>query len=197
MKHLALLICILIGTPASASAATLYRWTDASGTVRYGHQPPSGVEAEPAEEERRELYEKAPPIACRDLAERHLAMIDREIQRVEALKTGLGPEYELTPAARQELVLDLLAHRAALVTGRAASEFRAPTFDEAQRKQYRLQSDNVKMQNELKSRDAALDAQANQLNRARREADFARRMYRPWGPGFYMGPPGALPYIHP
>ena len=196
MKHLGMLICLLLAAADPAMAATLYRWTDASGTARYGYQPPSGVDAIPADEERRALREEtAPPIVCRDLAEQHLALIDREIERVKALKTGLGPQYDLTPAASQELVLDLLAHRAALLTGRGAAEFRAPTFDEAARAQNRLRSENAKMQNEIKARDAALDAQGYQLKRAQREADVVRRFFHPFGRGPVA--PYVGPYVHP
>ena len=191
MKHLGLLLLISSAALAPATAATLYRWTDASGTARYGYQPPSGVTAIPADEERRSLSSEAPPIGCRDLAEQHLALIDREIERVKALKTGLGPEFDITPAASQQLVLDLLAHRAALLTGRSAAEFRAPTFDESAQARDRLQSENVRMQNELKARDAALDAQGNRLKRAQRDARWVRKIMPPWG----LGRPA--PFIYP
>lgn len=169
------LLCLLLALATPATAATLYRWTDASGTVRYGYQPPSGVEALPADAERHALYEPAPP-ACPDLARQHLALIDREIERVKALKTGLGPEYDISPAAGQALMLDLLAHRAALLTGRSPAEFRAPTFDESARAQNRLYSENLKMRGEIAARDAALDAQARQLRQARHDAHVIRRL---------------------
>jgi hypothetical protein len=197
MKILCALLIACLAMAEPAAAATLYRWKDASGTIRYGYQPPSGVEVEPAEEERRELYgEKAPPVKCRDLAEQHLKLIDRELERVKALRAGLGPEYEITPATRQELILDLLAHRAALITGRTAAEFRTPTRDEIERDKSRLQGENTKLRNELKSQEATLDAQQNRLNQARREVNSVRRLLYPWGPGYYPWPAG-VPYpIH-
>lgn len=197
MQRFWILICLPLAMACPATAATLYRWTDASGTARYGYQPPSGVEAVPAEEERKSLYApSAPPTACDDLAQRHLALIDREIERVKALKTGLGPEYDITPAASQELILDLLAHRAALLTGRTAAEFRAPTFDEAARAQNRLQGENARMRDEIKARDAALDAQANRLKRAQRDADVVNRLLHPFGSP-RMAPPVVGPDGHP
>ncbi|MGZ8243268.1 DUF4124 domain-containing protein [Methylomagnum sp.] len=186
------LVCALILAAFAAlepvTAATLYRWQDASGVSRYGYQPPPGVEAVPADEERRELYpeaEKAPPPHCRDLAEQHLKLVDQELQRVRAMQAGLGPEYEVSPAAKQALIFDLLAHRAALVTGRPASEFRTPTSDEIERAKSRLQGENVKLRNELKQREATLDVQQSRLNRARREAESARHGPHFYGPGYY------------
>lgn len=188
MKTTLPLLLALLPLLQPAAAATLYRWTDASGTPRYGYQPPPGVEVAPADEERREVYEKGPELKCRDLAEQHLALIDKEIARVRAIETGLGPEFELSPAAQQELVMDLLAHRAALLTGRPASEFRSPSADEVRRERQRLQGENAKLTDELKSQQATLDAQQKRLERARREAN------RPWVPGY--GYPG-LPVIPP
>jgi hypothetical protein len=196
MNRLEILLCARLCAPLGAEAATLYRWIDASGTARYGYQPPSGVAAEPAEAEQRELSAN-PPASCRELTERHLALIDREIARIKALKTGYGPEYELTPAAGQELLLDLYAHRAALLTGRPAADFRAPTFAEAERAKSRLQSENAKMRNALESQQAALDAQSSQLKRARREADSAWRWLRPWGRGRRPVVPGVPYYVPP
>jgi hypothetical protein len=194
MKPLWVLFFVLLAALQPAAAATLYRWTDASGTPRYGYQPPPGVEAVPAEAERRDLYENAPPVACRDLAEQHLKLIDTEIARIKAMPAGLGPDYEFSPAAKQELILDLLAHRAAVLTGRKAAEFRTPTLEELEQMKSRLQSENAKMRDELSSREAIIDAQKNRLERTRREADYARHMYRPLGPAPYAWPPGAVPY---
>lgn len=190
MQRLA--IWFLVGLAAAASsapAATLYRWTDASGTVRYGHRPPPGVAAQPADEERRNLYQTGSPPACRDLYEQHLKLIDAELARAQSERTGLGAEYSLSPAAKQELILDLLAHRAALLTGRRASDFRAPTFEEIQRTQSQLRDENAKMRQELKSQEVTIEAQRNRLNRARREAALARMPY-PILPGYYYYPWG-------
>jgi hypothetical protein len=198
MKQLWVLFLVLPIILQPAAAATLYRWTDASGTPRYGYQPPPDVEAMPAEEERRDLYENAPPIACRNLAEQHLKLIDAEIARIKAMPAGLGPAYEFSPAAKQELILDLLAHRSAVLTGRKAAEFRSPTLEELERMKSRLQSENAKMRHELISREATIDAQKSRLERARREVDYARQLqvYRPLMPAPYVGPPGAAPFGH-
>lgn len=188
MKPVLALILAALTALEPATAATLYRWKDASGVSRYGYQPPPGVEAAPAEEERRELYpetEKAPPPNCRDLAEQHLKLVDQELQRVRAMRAGLGPEFELSPAAKQVLIFDLLAHRAALVTGRPAGEFRTPTSDEIERAKSRLQGENLRLQNELKQKEATLDVQQNRLNRVKREADAARHGPNFYGPGYY------------
>ncbi len=183
MRYPALLLIALLASIPPASAATLYRWTDASGTVRYGHQPPPGSDAQPAEQ-----AEGAAPISCRDLAEQHLALIDREIQRVKAAKAGLGPEFDYTPSTQQSLLLDLYAHRAALVTGRAAAEFRAPSLEEAERAKARLQAENLKMRGALNAQEADLDAQSRQLSQARHDADFARRTNPLLWPGYALWP---------
>jgi ribosomal protein L29 len=195
MKCLYALMFALLAALEPAGAATLYRWTDASGVARYGYQPPPGVEAEPAEEERRELYEapNAPPVQCRDLADQHVALVDKEIARVRAMKAGLGSEFELTPAAKQELILDLLAHRAALITGRTAAEFRTPTSDELLRASARLQGENMKLRNQVKSQEATIDVQQNRLKQARRELAAERYLLHPWGPGYYSWPLAPFP----
>jgi hypothetical protein len=195
MKRLYALLPVLLALVQPAEAATLYLWTDASGVTRYGYQPPPGVEVQPAEAERQALYEapNAPPVQCRDLAEQHIALIDREITRVKAMKAGLGPDFELTPAARQELILDLLAHRAALITGRTATEFRSPTSDELLRVKSRLQGENMKLQNQVKSQEATIDLQQNRLKQAKREIAAGRMMLHPYGPGYYPWPATVLP----
>lgn len=195
MKYCHALLFALFAVLEPAGAATLYRWTDASGVARYGYQPPPGEAAAPAEEERREIYEapKAPPVLCRDLADQHVALIDREIARVRAMKAGLGSEFELTPAARQELILDLLAHRAAMITGRTATEFRTPTSDELLRAGARLQGENLKLRNQVKAQEAAIDVQQSRLKQARRELAAERFLPRPWGPGYYAWPLAPFP----
>lgn len=182
MKTPRALLVLLLTFVQPAAAATLYRWTDASGTHRYGYQPPPGVQAVPAEEERREVYGKGPEVNCRALADRHLALIDREIARVKAMKTGLGPKFELSPAAQQALILDLLAHRSALLTGRPASEFRTPTVDEILRSKSQLQGENARLRNEVQAKEATLDAQQKRLDQAR------RKLRQPVVPGYYYYP---------
>ena len=192
MKILPVLILVAQAFPQPATAATLYRWTDVSGTPRYGYQPPPGVEAEPAEEERREVYEKGADIGCRQLAEKHLSLIDKEIARTRALEAGLGPEFAITPAAKQELILDLLAHRSAVLTGRPASEFRTPSSDEILRNKARLQSENTRLSGELKSQQATLDAEKRRLEREKAHRDYFWR----WGPGpVHPAVPGFSPRV--
>jgi hypothetical protein len=186
---------LLIAALPSVDAATLYRWTDASGVARYGFQPPAGVEAEPADEERRELYEapNAPPVQCQDLARAHLVLLDKEIARVQAMKAGLGPEFELTPSARQDLVLALLAQRAALVSGRPASEFRTPSSDEMLRAEDRLRGENMVLRNQVQTQSATIDAQGRRIQQQKGQIEWDRFMFRPWGPGYYPWPIAPIP----
>ena len=189
---------LVIGLTAAeiADAGTLYRWTDASGTTRFGYQPPAGVEAEVAEEERREVYDQPVPIRCEDLASQHIALIDREVARIREMRTGLGPEFQLTPTTQQQLILDLLAHRAAMITGRPSSEFRSPSGDELLRSRNELQSQNAQLKAGLAGQEQVIDAQQAQLERARRKMRYVPPFMNPWyGPGFIEPWPG--PYAHP
>lgn len=179
----------LLGATGCADAATLYRWQDASGVVRYGYQPPAGVEAEPAEAERRAIYDRPEPIRCEQLQRDHLALIDRELARIREMRAGLGPEYAISPPLQQQLILDLLAHRAALISGRPASEFRSPSADELLRSRRQLQADNDRMRAEMETQDATIDRQQAQLNRLRGTPSALPGYPLPWyGPGFPMGP---------
>lgn len=173
-RSLALFLWLLAGLPAAAG--TLYRWTDASGEVRYGYQPPPGVEVQTAATEWREQHAGTAQPACPDLAQEHLRKIDRELARVQALPAGLGPEYEFTPAARQELVLDLLAHRAALVTGRRAEEFRAPTMAQLREMKDRFEKQKRGMEAALRQQGEAIEAQTRRLARKHKDASYARRV---------------------
>lgn len=172
MRQFGILLLVLLAAGEPATAATLYLWTDASGTTRYGYQPPPGAAATPAETERLDLYGKGPPPACPALAEQHLRLIDAEIARTRGLAAGLGPGYELSPAAKQALILDLLAHRAAVLTGRRADEFRSPSSAEMARAKSRLEDENARLRAALQAQDATIDAQKRRLDRAR----------RPWSP---------------
>jgi|GEM_PF-1124276 len=164
-------LCVLFLCLGPAGATTLYRWTDNSGTVRYGYHPPAGLNAAPAEDEQRDLYKGPIDAVCRTLAKEHLRRIDREMDRIKKLPAGLGPQYELTPAAKQELILDLLAHRAALLSGRKASEFRSPSGQEMERLKEKYQQDKNRLQQALDSQENTIQAQQNQLKRERRKAD--------------------------
>ncbi|WP_434110142.1 DUF4124 domain-containing protein [Methylocaldum sp. GT1TLB] len=170
-------VCLLFASLATpAGAATLYRWTDNSGTVRYGYHPPAGMNATPAEDEQRNLYKGPIDAVCRNLAKDHLRRIDREMDRIKKMPAGLGPEYELTPAAKQELILDLLAHRAALLSGRKASEFRSPSGQDMERLKERYQGEKARLQQALESKDETIQTQQDQLERARRKVEAARHI---------------------
>jgi hypothetical protein len=181
---------LLLMLSGPAAAATLYRWTDASGTVRYGHQPPPGVEVVPAEEEARELSEAVPPVACRDLAEQHLRLVDQEIARVKNLPAGLGPEYEFSPAVKQELILDLYAHRAALLTGRDAAEFRSPGSGDIARLKSRYDLEKRQLESALKAREETIEAQRRRLEEEHRLVNHFRNLIHPHPPTVVIPPAG-------
>jgi hypothetical protein len=164
-------LIILFVTLPSAAAETLYRWTDTSGVVRYGYQPPPGIQAMPAAEEHRELMKHA-PVRCQELAAEHLRLIDKEIARIKATPAGLGLAYELTPAAKQELILDLLAHRAALVTGRNASDFLLPKRYKLDRLIAHYQREKTQLQKTIKKQEAMLRAQRSQIKQKRQMVPY-------------------------
>lgn len=164
-----------VATPASA--ATLYRWTDNSGSVRYGYRPPAGMNAAPAEDEQRRLYGGPVDAICPNLVKDHLRRIDSEMERIEAIPAGLGPEYEFTPAAKQELLLDLLAHRAALLSGRKASDFRSPSGQEMERLKERYQEEKNRLQKTLESKSETIRAQQERLKQERRKRAVPWRFY--------------------
>jgi hypothetical protein len=174
MKSSFAALCVLFAVLAPAEATTLYRWADNSGTVRYGYHPPAGMNAAPAEDEQRNLYKDPIDAVCPTLAKEHLRRIDQEMDRIKKLPAGLGPEYEFTPAAKQELILDLLAHRAALLSGRKASEFRSPSGQEMERLKKKYQQEKARLQQALDSQENTIQAQQNQLKRERRKADTVR-----------------------
>lgn len=172
--HFAVACLLIANVLGPAGAATLYRWTDNSGTVRYGFHPPPGMDAAPAEDVQRNLYDGPIDAVCRNLTKDHLRRIDREMERIKKMPAGLGPEYELTPAAKQELILDLLAHRAALLSGRKASEFRSPGGQEMERLKERHEEEKNRLQQALQSRDATIRIQQDKLERTRRKYEAAR-----------------------
>lgn len=175
MKLYFAVACLLIANVLGpAGAATLYRWTDNSGTVRYGYHPPPGMNAAPADDVQRNLYDGPIDAVCRNLSKEHLRLIDREMERIKKLPAGLGPEYELTPAAKQELILDLLAHRAALLSGRKASEFRSPSGQEMERIRERHEEEKKRLQQTLQAKDATIRMQQDKLDRTRRKYEAAR-----------------------
>lgn len=154
---------LLITLSSSAAAETLYRWTNASGVARYGYQPPPGIQAVPAEQERRELMKLGSSERCQELAIKHLGLIDKEIARIKAIPAGLGLAYEFTPAAKQELILDLLAHRAALITGRSASDFRPLKHHKRDQLIAHYKQEKIQLQETVKKQKAVIRAQRNQI----------------------------------
>lgn len=156
-------LIILFVALSSAAAETLYRWIDTSGVVRYGYQPPMGIQAMPAEEEHRELMKYTPSVKCQKLAAEHLRLIDKEIARIKAIPAGLGLAYKLTPAVKRELILDLLAHRAALITGRNASDFRLPRQYKLDRLLAHYEQEKTQLQETIKKQEAMIRAQRHQI----------------------------------
>ena len=167
---LAALICL---APAWAAAATLYQWADSSGETRFGYRPPPGVVGTVVGEKVRPAGESdkpAKPIQCRELQDEHLRLIDKEIARLRNLPTGLGAEFEFTAEAKQRFINDLLAHRAALLTGRPAAEF-APPDNKRQLGDLKAQynKDKSKLVEDLEDQARQLQQERVELERQRRE----------------------------
>jgi hypothetical protein len=176
----ALLVCL---APAWAAAATLYQWTDPSGETRYGYRPPPGVVGTVVGEKIRPTSEPAKPVNCRELQDEHLRLIDKEIARLRSLPTGLGTEFEFTAEAKQRFINDLLAHRAALITGRAPQEFAAPdSRREVGDLQAKYNKDKAKLMEDLEAQARQLQKQRAELDRQRRENESMLLRYR-----FYPG----------
>lgn len=181
MKVLMVLFCLL---PWSAFAGTLYQWTDASGEVRYGYRPPLGVKAAVADDSLKKLRESGGPISCQQLADEHLRLVDKEIARVKAQEAGFGPAFEFTPLAKQELINDLLAHRAALITGRLPEEFMpAGGQRELGELKAKFEREKAQMQETLQQQANEIQKQRLQLERERREAELIMQQYRAWRQG--------------
>jgi hypothetical protein len=159
------LLFLLANGYSDAGSGTLYRWTDASGQVRYGYQPPPGIEAESAESAWNDQYGGDSQPACPTLVREHLQRIDQELERIRSLPDGLGPEYEFTPTVKQELLLDLLAHRAALVTGRRAEEFRAPARAQMREMKNRYEMQKRQMETELREQGNTIESQRATIRR--------------------------------
>jgi len=180
----ALLVCLL---PAWAAAATLYQWTDPDGETRYGYRPPPGVVGTVVGEKLRppgQAEEPDKPANCRALQDEHLRLIDKEIARLRSLRTGLGAEFEFTAEAKQRFINDLLAHRAALITGRAPEEFAAP---DNKRQLVDLNAkyakDKTQLMEDLDAQRRQLQQQRNELERERRENQFILQRSRNFYPG--------------
>lgn len=165
----------------SAFAGALYKWVDASGEVRYGYQPPPGVEAVSATEEYERLSEPLSRAPCQPLLKEHIQLIDQEIGRIKAMAAGYSPEYEFTPWMKQKLMEDLLAHRAALITGRPSYEFSPQHERQIEELKAKLDLDKKQLQKELMEREKQnRDLQAElERERIKIEALKGRLYYQP------------------
>ncbi len=174
-----LLACL---APALPRAATLYEWVDKAGETHYGYRPPPGVVGTIVGEKLRNPQPPENPINCRDLQEQHLQLIDKEIARLRKLPVGVGPEFEFTAEARQKFINDLLAHRAALLTGRRAEDF--SSLDQKREMgdlKEKYKQERAKLQENLEN-------QAQQIKEQRMELERQRRFNRiiqpyPYYPG--------------
>ena len=180
-QALALLACL---APVWAAAATLYQWTDPSGETRYGYRPPPGVVGTVVGEKLRPTAEPDKPVNCRELQDAHLRLIDKEIARLRSLPTGLGAEFEFTAEAKQRFINDLLAHRAALLTGRAPQEFAAPDNKrEMGDLKAKYDKDKARLMEDLDAQARQLQQQRAELERQRRENESILLRYRNFYPG--------------
>lgn len=181
-----ILLLFTLLSAATAHAATLYQWVDSAGETRYGYRPPPGVIGTVVGERARQLQGDPPPVNCKALQDEHLRLIDREIARLRDISVGTGPQYEFTAEGRQRFINDLLAHRAALLTGRSAQEFSAPdTRRELNDLQTKYQQDRAKMQDELED-------QARKLKQDREELDRQRSQNFLWFPRYPAIYPGYI-----
>lgn len=188
MKRAACVLCLSL-SHGLAAAATIYQWTDASGETRYGYRPPPGVVGTVAGERARQPAVPEQPVNCRALQEEHLRLIDKEIARLRSLPTGLGPQFEFTAEAKQRFINDLLAHRAALLTGRAPDEF-APPDNKRQLSDLRekYKKDKAELVEELETQARQLEQERQEVQRQRRENELFLERYRLWRPGLPLLP---------
>lgn len=175
---------LVLLTAGVAQSATLYQWVDSAGETRFGYRPPPGVIGTVVGERARQLQGDPSPVNCKALQDEHLRLIDREIARLRNISVGTGPQYEFTAEGRQRFINDLLAHRAALLTGRSAQEFSAPdTRRELNDLQTQYQQDRAKLKDEL-------EEQARQLKQEKEQLEQQRSQYNWWFqryPAIYPG----------
>lgn len=168
-------------SPSFALTATVYEWVDASGETHLGYRPPPGVVGAVVGAK---AHQPDEPAACRELQEDHLRLIDKEIARLRHLSVGLGAEFEFTAEARQRFINDLLAHRAALITGRAPEAF-APPDNKRQLNDLKekYKKDQVKLVEDLEEQARQLQRERRELDRQRRENESIIQRYRALNPG--------------
>jgi len=178
-----LLLALLV--PTGAWAATLYEWVDAAGETRYGYRPPPGVVGTVVGERARQPQAADGPVNCKALHDEHLRLIDKEIARLRNIPVGLGAEFEFTAESRQRFINDLLAHRAAFLTGRSPEEFAAPESKrELKALKDQFKKDQSKLSEELESQARQLRQERIELDRQRREFDFILQRNRILNPGY-------------
>lgn len=174
----ALLLCLGLASQAGL-ADTLYQWSDEAGEARIGYRPPPGVAGNVLVDRNRTSAE---PADCRALEQQHLQIIDKEVERLRHLPTGMGAEFEFTAESKQRFINDLLAHRAAFITGKPLQQFQRAE----NRRVFNPSSDN-KQPDQVKLMDE-LQTQARQLKQQRRELERQRAQYnlpRPPDPSLY------------
>lgn len=170
--------------PGLAGAATLYEWTDASGETRYGYRPPPGVVGTVVADKSKLARAAEAPVNCLALQEEHLRLIDKEIARLRELPVGMGAGFEFTAEARQRFINDLLAHRAALLTGRPPEEFTAPDKRrEINSLKEKYQKDKAQLVDDLESQARQLQQERIELDRQRRENALYIQRFRVLHPG--------------
>ncbi|MDD5035168.1 MAG: hypothetical protein PHE55_10445, partial [Methylococcaceae bacterium] len=113
----------------------------------------------------------------RELLEPHIRLIDKEIARLKAMAAGLGSEFEFTPEGKQRLINDLLAHRAALISGRPAAEFTAQTR-QLGHLQGQYERTIEQLRNNLEDQAVQIRQQQQQLERQRRDHELLIQQYR-------------------
>jgi len=176
---------LALAVPSGVWASTLYQWVDAAGETRFGYRPPPGIVGTVVGERARQPKDDKAPVNCKALQDEHLRLIDREIARLRGLRVGLGPEFEFTPESRQRFVNDLLAHRAALLSGRSAEEFSAPDSNrELNALKDKYKKDQSKLSEELESEARQLRQERIELDRQRQENELLFQRYRLINPGF-------------
>jgi hypothetical protein len=170
--------------PSLASAATLYEWVDAAGETRYGYRPPPGVVGQVAGQQAHKSSELKSPVDCRELQAEHLRLIDKEIARLRGITTGNGTAFEFTAEAKQRFINDLLAHRAALLTGRVPEDF-APPQNKREMGDLKAKYDKDKSQliEDLENQARQLQQQRIELERKRLETEMLYQRYRNLHPG--------------
>ncbi|MFM8332305.1 MAG: DUF4124 domain-containing protein [Candidatus Methylumidiphilus sp.] len=187
MKETFVLLTGLLLAAGLAQAATLYQWTDADGETRFGSRPPPGVVGTIVGEKLRQTGGETAKSAadCRALQDEHLRLIDKEIARLRGVATGVGAEYEFTAEAKQRFINDLLAHRAAFLTGKAPETFAAPDQKrELNELKAKYGKDKAQLEDDLEQQARQIRQEQMELERQRRANALMMQPYRFVPPGW-------------